>query len=272
MKANAQSAARDVWKLAMVGALAAIAFGLACSTHNDHLSKSVAKTQSASKTQVMFKPAALKTVEAVAPQPMETSALTPDKSHANPSKPMAYRSRDYGVSFEYPWQYAYFNARAIANGDESLQPNSDGHDGQVTLARVAIPRGFYPDTDFDTAYFTLSLNQNLKEEECTLSAKKPADLKKDTINGVDFKWVEVENGGHGVSSRVRNYVAFANGTCYEVEMGLKTSNQDGLAREVSSDQVFNRLESILQTVKIKSEMKDAPAPTQTAAATPAAQQ
>lgn len=272
MKANAQSAARDIRKLAMVGALAAIAFGLACSTHNDHSTKPVAKTQSVSKVQAMYKPAALKTVSAVAPQPMETPAVTPDKPHANPSKPVAYRSRDYGVSFEYPWQYAYFNARAIANGDDSLQPKPDGHDGQVTLARVAIPRGFYPDTDFDTAYFTLSLNQNMKEEECTLTVEKPADLKKDTINGVDFKWVEAENGGHGSASRVRNYVAFANGTCYEVEMGLKTSNQDGLAREVNSEQVFGRLESILQTVKIKSDLKDAPAPTQTVAAAPAAQQ
>jgi hypothetical protein len=268
MKANAQSAARDITKLAMVGAFAALAVGLACTTHNESSTKPV------SQAPATYHPAALKTVAAIAPLAVNppVAVPTPEQPRMNSSKPVVYRSRDYGVSFQYPWQYAYFSARAIANGDDSLKPNSDGHDGQVTLARIAVPRGFYPDTDFDSAYFTLSLNQNIKEEECAVTADKPASLKTESINGVDFHWVEKESGGHGAASRVRNYVTFANGACYEVEMGLKTSNQDGLAREVDSDQVFHRLESILRTVKIQSEMKDAPEQMQTATATAAPQQ
>ena len=261
MKPNAQSAARDLWKLAIFGAVVAVKVGLACSTNHK-----VASSQSVNKPPATFKPAALKTVALVTPQPAmkaETVSI-PDKSRVNVSKPIVYRSRDYGVSFQYPWQYAYFSARTIANGDDSLKPASDGHDGQITLARVAVPRGFYPETDFDSAYFTLGLNQNVTEEDCQVVEAKRDQAKKEKINGVEFQWTESDEGGHGKASRVRNYLAYANGTCYEVEMGLKTSNEDGLAREVSSEQVFGRLESILQTVKIKSELKDVPANMQTA--------
>lgn len=267
MKGKVQSAACDIRKLAIFGVVAALAFGLACSTHNESSTKPVAKAPA------NYRPAGLKTVAEVIPQaekqPMTVS--TPEPPKANPMKPVAYRSRDYGVSFKYPWQYAYFSARAIANGDESLKPKADGHDGQITLARIAIPRGYYPDTDFETAYFTLGLNQNIGEEDCALTADKQATPKKETINGVDFQWVETDTGGHGEASRVRNYVGFANGTCFEIEMGLKTSNPDGLAHEVNSEQVFSRLESILSTVKIRSELKDAPAALQTAAAATAPQ-
>jgi hypothetical protein len=169
------------------------------------------------------------------------------------SQLIVYRSRDYGVSFVYPWQYSFLSAKTLANGDSSIQPKSDGHDGQFTLARVEIPSGFYPDTDFEDGYFTLSLNQNLSEKECqaTLGAVKDGVLQTSTVNGLDFHWVETETGGHGEAATLRNYSGFANGTCYELEMGVKTRNERGLAREVDADQVFRRLNRILNTVKIQ---------------------
>ncbi len=168
------------------------------------------------------------------------------------SKLIGYRSRDYGVSFLYPWQYALVNAKAIATGDASRRPKPDGHEGQFTLARIEIPQGFYPDTDFDSGYFTLSLNQDLSEQEClaALAPGKNDVVGTDTINGVEFRWVESESGGRGSAAKLRNYVAFANDTCYELELGVKTANENGLAREVDPDHVLGRLDVILRTVKI----------------------
>jgi hypothetical protein len=168
------------------------------------------------------------------------------------SKLLVYRSRDYGVSFVYPWQYAYISAKTVAKGDASLRPKSDGHEGQFTLARVEVPSGFYPDTDFESGYFTLSLNPELSEQECeaTLSPGKDGKVETETINGVDFRWVETESGGRGNASKVRNYVVFTNATCYELELGVKTSNRDGMAREVDPDQVMRRLDGMLRSVKI----------------------
>lgn len=261
MNRNAQSATRDIWKLALLGAAAAAAFGLACSTKTAQSEKPATKVEP-----VAYHPGVVKTVAAVSPLPVEPATVPVVKK--DPSKLMIFRSRDYGVSFQYPWQFAYYSAQKIANSDDSLRPASDGHDGQFSLARIEVPRGYYPDTDLQTAYFVLSLNQNIGETDCTVTPAGKSTLHTETINGTDFHWVESGSGGHGSASRVRNYVAFVNGSCYEVEMGMTTSNQNGLAREVNSDQVFGRLESILKTVKIEPEMKDAPAQVQTATAVP----
>lgn len=151
-------------------------------------------------------------------------------------------------------------------------PKPDGHDGQFTLARVEIPKGFYPDTDFDRGYFTLSLNQDISEEECdaTLGGDS-AKLQTAKINGMDFRWMETDESGRGNSAKLRNYATFANGTCYELEMGVKTKNEQGLAREVDPDQVLRRLDGMVKTVKINSTAQK-PAmqesPTKTAAAEP----
>ncbi len=182
---------------------------------------------------------------------------------------MTFKSRDYGVSFQYPWQYAYLNAKTVATGDDSLKPKTDGSDAQFTLARVEIPKGFYPDTNFDRAYFMLSLNQDLGEDECYATLGEKNKLQTANINGVGFRWIESESGGHGGALNVRNYVAFANGNCYELEAGLKTQNEKGLAREVNPDQVMSRLDSILNTVSI---VPDEKAPVEnTAESAPVAQ-
>lgn len=173
----------------------------------------------------------------------------------SPSKLLTYRSRDYGVSFQYPWQYSIVGARSVANGDSSLRPVSDGFDGQVTLVRVDVPKGFYADTDYESGYFMLSLNQALDQQECEsqLGLGKDGKVLTETVNGVDFRWRESDTGGHGQAAKVRQYVTFTNDTCYELELGVKTSNADGLAREVNPDQVLRRLNTILRTVKIQSD-------------------
>lgn len=242
--ANNALSVRNRRAVILLGTLAALVATLACSSKPGKQAVSSAVSQSAT-----LKPVALSTVVPVASQP-ERESVKPKR--LDPVKGGDFRSRDYGVSFHYPWQYAFLNARAVANSDAALRPKSDGHDGQFTLARVEIPQGFYPDTDFESGYFTLSLNENLNEQECqqTLSAAKDAKLDTVSIQGQDFHWIETSSSGHGQTSTVRNYVAFENGTCYEVEMGVKTANQNGMARELDPEMVMNRLDSILQTVKI----------------------
>jgi len=191
------------------------------------------------------------------------NAPTPTSSVDKPagSKLITYKSRDYGISFLYPRQYAFLSARTIAQGDASLRPKSDGHDGQITLARVEIPKGFYDGTDYESGYFTLSLDQGMNQQECQASLVVPegGKLSADTINGVEFQWIETEGGGHGHAAKQRQYVTFKNSTCYEVEMGVNTRNEDGLAREVDPDKVLRRLDGILRTVKVLPEKTPATA-------------
>jgi hypothetical protein len=233
----------------LFGALAA-ATTIACSG-----SQKVAKASTKPAGQDIG-PALVQSAGPVAPQLAMVAVKKIPADRPVESKLIAYKSRDYGVSFQYPWQYAYLNAKTIANGDPSLQTKSDGSDSQFTLARVEIPKGFYPDTNFDSAYFSLSLNQDLGQQECeaTLGQQKEK-IATENINGMDFRWTEADSGGHGSAARIRNYIAFANGTCYELETGVKTKNEKGLAREVNIEQVVSRLDSILQSVTIKSDAK-----------------
>lgn len=184
--------------------------------------------------------------------PVATTSKTPQPEKPPASKLIVYRSRDYAVSLVYPKQYAFLNAKAVANGDPSLRPIPDGNDGQFTLARVEIPQGFYPESNYESGYFTLSLNQDLEEAECkpVLGTGEDGKVQTDTINGVEFRWMEVDSGGRGNAARLRQYVTFTNGTCYELELGVKTRNEHGLAREVNPDQVLRRLDGILRTVRV----------------------
>lgn len=238
----------------LLATLAALIATIACS--QQETKQAVSSPVPATAT---VKPVALSTVV-----PVATQAAPPEAKPRkyNPEKGGSFVSRDYGVSFEYPWQYAFLSARRIANGDDSLKPKPDGHDGQFTLARVEIPQGFYPDTDFESGYFILSLNQTLDTDAClaTLGPVKDSKLATASIGGEDFHWIEVSSGGKGETETVRNYVAFENGTCYEVEIGVKTANQDGLAREIDPQQVMTRLDSILQSVSIAPEEEKPAAP------------
>jgi hypothetical protein len=231
----------------LLGTLAAATVD--CSTR----SKPAVSSSSSMPASASLRPAVLQTGAPVEEPPVPV--VVSKKTSAKPSaaKSIVYRSRDYGVSFDYPWQYSFVSARAVANGDGSLRPKSDGHEGQITLARVEIPKGFYSDTDYESGYFTLSLNQDLNQPECEsmLNPGNDAKLESDTINAVEFRWMETDSGGRGQAARLRQYVAFTNGTCYELELGVKTSNEGGLAREVNPDQVLRRLDGILRTVKIQ---------------------
>jgi len=236
-------------KVILLGTLASLITTVACSQ------QAKPKLTSSEPLGPPVRPAVLQTSGPAAQQVAPVVVSKKSVSNVKPSatKTFLYKSRDYGISFEYPWQYAFVSAKAVATGDDSLKPKSDGHEGQFTLARIDIPKGFYTDTDFQSGYFSVSLNHELTEEQCkaVLTSSDSAKVDTTTINDVEFRWIESDSGGHGEANRLRQYVTFANGVCYELELGVKTSNEKGLAREVNPDQVMRRLDTMLRTVKIQ---------------------
>jgi hypothetical protein len=240
--------------LILAGTITAMVTTVACSKHDKSKTTEVTSVAAVKPVSFMVRPQAPKSVAFTA-QTTPTQVVKKGAVPKQPQslKPIAFKSRDYGITFEYPWQYTRLNAKAIA-ADYSLQPQSDGLDSQITLMRVDVPKGFYPGTDLDSAYFTLSLNPDLSAKDCKATLGKDAKPQVKTVNGTDFNWIETESGGHGSSAKIRNYVAFANDTCYEIETGVRTRN-DGLSREVDPDQVMKRLDSILETVKVGADSK-----------------
>lgn len=238
-------------QLILIGTLTTLVTTVACSSKP----KPTVVTSVAPPKPVSFvRPEAPKSVafttETTPTKPVEKSADKPKSVAVTKGE---FKSHDYSVSFDYPWQYTRMGARTIA-ADYSLQPQSDGLSSQITLVRIDVPKGFYPGSDFDSAYFTLSLNSSLSEKECKATLGKDPKPEKTSINGSEFRWVETESGGHGSSAKVRNYVTYTNDTCYEIETGVRTKN-DGTAREIDANQVMKRLDTILATVKIGEQPK-----------------
>ena len=250
----------------LLAALAAVATMVACSSNSRG---TISSSMSAGTSLRADSP------QTGTPNAQPAAAVPSNAKASSAEKPpvpklITFKSRDYGVSFVYPWQYSFVSARAVAEGDASLKPKADGHDGQITLARIDIPKGFYAGTDYENGYFTLSLDQDLNQQECEASLAVPKDGKPgtDSINGVEFRWLETENGGGGHAAKLRQYVTFTNSTCYQFELGVKTRNEDGLAREVDPDKVMRRLDGILRSVKILPEERPATAEEQTATEEP----
>jgi hypothetical protein len=230
--------------LILIGTLSAVIATVGCSDD----AKPVVKTIATSSKQTDFRPVNSATVKPISMSVPDEKSTLPAKT--NPSK-VTFNSRDYGISLQYPWQYTALRSKTIAD-NESLQPRPDGSDNQFSLVRIEVPKGFYPDTDLDSAYLIVSLNQDFDEGQCK-AVLGDDKAQSESINGTEFFWKESDTGGRGNASKLRNYITYQNGTCYELEMGIKTKNDRGLSKEVNTNQVMARLDAILKSVKVKSD-------------------
>jgi hypothetical protein len=80
---------------------------------------------------------------------------------------VTYDDKTYGVSFEYPRKYA------IETGDAANEiiatsplPVNSAQSGGVALAAVELPETTFPNTDFASAFFGVSVNKALTAEQC----------------------------------------------------------------------------------------------------------
>ena len=108
------------------------------------------------------------------PAPMPAPIMQSDNKPA-PKKPVQrrkpatvnYADKTYGVTFEYPRRYA------IETGDAASQlvssnpiPMNFVQPGGQALAAVELPETNYVNTDFSSAFFNVSVNKTLSEDQC----------------------------------------------------------------------------------------------------------
>jgi len=109
-----------------------------------------------------------------APAAMPAPVMQSDNKPA-PKKPVQrrkpatvnYADKTYGVTFEYPRRYA------IETGDAASQlvsnnpiPMNFVQPGGQALAAVELPETNYVNTDFSSAFFNVSVNKTLSEDQC----------------------------------------------------------------------------------------------------------
>jgi hypothetical protein len=146
--------------------------------------------------------------------------------------------------------------------------------GGVALAAVALPESVYPNSDLASAFFNVSLNKTLTADQCgEFSVPQPnpaapadpavqatAQLAKPPISKLMIGDMELQsaeaNAVQGTREEVSKYYhVFQNGACYEFALKIATFGPDTAAsnepiKYIDRDEVFQRLEKILATVKV----------------------
>ncbi len=189
------------------------------------------------------------------------------KSRQRKLSASTYTNPTYGVSFRYP-KYG-----TLQEGDKaSLELNGLGpvemnfvQPGGTTISAVELPRKLYAGTDFNAAFFNVSVNPKITAEECEQFAfpetsnqgTDPVATSKTKVGATEFHAVEGFAGEENKEADLKYYHVFQNGSCYEFALGLETavdSTSDEVkppSKLVDRNEVFRKLNWILSTVKIQ---------------------
>ncbi len=194
---------------------------------------------------------------------------------------VTYADKTSGVSFQYPRKYALKTGEAA---DELVSSDPIPMDfvqpGGVALATVALPESTYPNSDLASAFFDVSVNKTLTADQCgEFSVPQPnsatpagpaaqatAQLATHPVSKLmigDMELQSSETNATGTTSSgpreeaSKYYHVFQNGACYEFALKVATtepetkSTTENTIKPIDRDEVFQRLEKILATVKIK---------------------
>jgi len=196
-----------------------------------------------------------------APSPAMTNpaaaTVTPDapkKTKKHRPANATYVNGTYGVSFSYPVKYS------LQAGDKkSSAPVQTNFlkPGAVQVAAVDMPDYSYPDTDFSAGLLNVSVNTSMTAEECgqfvpnsnDAETGKPTTVK---LGSNQFAEFEQMTGETTAQSDLKYFHLFKNGACYEFALDVETSRKtDEELAQVDRGKVFQQLEKILTTTKIK---------------------
>jgi len=176
---------------------------------------------------------------------------------------VTYDDASSGVQFEYPRRYALETGDAATSLVASTPlPMDFIQPGGTAIAAVELPESSYLNTDFSSGFFSVSLHKGLTADQCgefSVPEKKPdaTDSSDDgspvfMLGDMEMKAAEAVAGEGARQSDSKYFHLFQNGACYEFALNVTTASPatDGQMKHVDRDQVFNRLEKIMATLKI----------------------
>jgi hypothetical protein len=182
-----------------------------------------------------------------------------------------YTNSTYGVSFRYPKTYTMLTPEK--DSKETAWPDPVAMNfteaGGQTLTTLVLPG------TRASSYFKASVIKNVNADQCSkfastpeqseVSTNPPVDASDDSIvpvkaNILGVEFAKTENVTE--QSEARYYHHFENDACYEFALGV--ADAPGTTKPMDHLQVFDRLERIMTTVKIKSEPAPVVATSETA--------
>lgn len=193
---------------------------------------------------------------------------------------LAYKDDESGVSFMYP-RKSRLEAGEKAEQDmvaEEQLPMNFAQSGGSMLAIVEIPGVAKSGTDFIPAFFTASVSKGLTAEQCALfKAQAPStdsaesgekalsSIPTSTVTVAGVEYTEFDRQSE--QEAVKYFHRFVPGSspeesaCYEFGMAVKSADQrqegDKAMSDIQQKEAFAKLEKILASVNIKSDVKPA---------------
>ena len=198
--------------------------------------------------------------EPVAQLEKKIEAVVEKKKTIKRASTATYKNSVYGISFRYPKTYTMLtpekDTKDSAWPDPVAMNFSDP--GGETLTTLVLPG------TRASSYFKTSVNKSVTAEQCSkfgttpekteATTNPPVDADDDSIVPVKANILGVEFAqAESVTekSEARYYHHFENGACYEFALGVEDA--PGTMKPVDHLQVFDKLERIMTTVKIKSD-------------------
>jgi hypothetical protein len=174
-----------------------------------------------------------------------------------------FKSADYALSFRYPVHYTLKEGEEMDPNQAAVESGAMNfvQSGGTTLSTIELPGSFYAGTDFTSAFFTVNVNPRMTASECSQFAfpeKSELDNNSDgpeevNVAGTDYTEMDDVVSDGAVQANARYYHLYQNNTCYEFALGLQTTGDDTKKdlKVVNRDKVFDKLQWMLATVKIK---------------------
>lgn len=171
-----------------------------------------------------------------------------------------YKNSTYGISFRYPKTYTMLTPEKDLKDSAWPDPvtMNFAEPGGEMLTTLVLPG------TRASSYFKTSVNKSLTAEQCSKFASVPEPTEASTnppVDADDDSIVPAKTNILGVEfaktesftdqSEARYYHHFENGACYEFALGV--ADAPGTTKPVDHLQVFDKLERIMTTVKIKSD-------------------
>ncbi len=199
--------------------------------------------------------------------PAPTLSPTPAPKVAKKSprqhKLATFKSSEYALSFRYPVHYTMKEGEATDPKQANVESAAMNfaQPGGKTLSTIELPESLYSGTDFASAFFTVNVNPKMTADECTQFAfpeKTELDNNSDgpskvNVAGTDYTEMDDVVSDGSLQANAHYYHLYQNNVCYEFALGLQTAgdetNKD--LKPVNRDKVFDKLQWMLATVKIK---------------------
>ncbi len=193
---------------------------------------------------------------ASAPVSSTPAAVVPDKpkkalkKHHRPAT-AKYVNGDYALSFNYPVKYN------LESGDKlAPMPVTYLKQDAVQIAAVDMPADSYPETDFAAALLNVSVSNDMTSDECmqfNQPSKEAGDVKSTIVKlgANEYSVFEQINGEDINKSDLKFFHLFKNNSCYEFALAVNTTEKPEDMAQVERGKVFQQLEKIVITARIK---------------------